>query len=196
LNGCRSAGVQSRTPEISTATQRQPLSRSEIMRLISTTKPYPAVLDCEPYGHDNWSRAISLAYMLQQAPPNVVSLAFRDYVVHTATAYDESTDSMLEWSKIHLLLRVMFELPDDENVERYWEMGWRNGGFGFADLYSLAALPLTPATPVQWKNDYPELAGGIANYFGADYRAADEYEFFLQRFPFRDLKNLVREKGG
>lgn len=176
-----------RTGHHSTEPSANDLDVAELMRYLHQVKPCPEASDPSPYGEEAWSRLIRVARLFQQADPTMVEIALQSYVTHYATSFKEEDDFIAEWSKPFLVLRVMFDLPEDDGVDGYISQGWVTGGFCFAGRPDFAAVPVTLAMPLQWDEGPPAITAGIAAYNGPDYPAGREYRFFLDHFRLRDL---------
>jgi hypothetical protein len=162
-----------------------------INRRIARIKPCPVISDREDYGEDAWSYLIGLAHDLQRVHPIALEDAFQDYCIHYRTAFEEGTDMDAEWSKVLLLLRVMFVLPGNEDASVYARKGWPGHGFTFGRRDTYAGVPVTLATPIDWTKGRPRIYAGRAGYFGGPYEGDAEYRYFLEHFEYRNLEALL-----
>jgi hypothetical protein len=155
----------------------------DVMRRIAKIKPCPAVSDSEDYGEDAWSYLITLAHDFQRIHPILLEAAFRDYCIHYQTAFEEGVDSLAEWSKVLLLLRIMFVLPENETTN-----DWPPHGFGFAEKGNYTGVPTTLATPIRWTDGKPSMYAALSTYSGPPYDGGEEYRFLVEHFEYRDLR--------
>jgi hypothetical protein len=167
-----------------------------IKRAVHALRPWPT--PGEPrYSADDWLALLRLAQNLQSVDPDYLAIALDEYVVHYATAFDDESDAISEWSKIVLLLRAMFAIPSDlEEIE-----GKRRGeicpvGFAIQPYPACNVSPLVLSSPLLWGNSPPTLLGARAGYSGGDYRVADEFAYFRKRFGYRrDIGEKIRKLG-
>jgi hypothetical protein len=159
----------------------------EIMRVIHGVRAWPNTVEPD-YDEEDWARLIEAARVLQTAKPTLLEIALDQYVVHYDTAFEEGVDKVAEWSKPLLLLRVMFDVPETEDLSAYAPRSCMSfGGFGAMPYDQSGPTPCTLAEPLSWTPNGPVLTGQLATYNGVPYAAAEEYRFFREHFPFRDL---------
>jgi hypothetical protein len=133
---------------------------------------------------------MDLAILLQQVNPTTVEEALRTYVNPHCT-----TDN---GSKAHLLLRVMFRVPDEPfDSTEHEHPRLPCGGFWVGYPVKEEHVPsLSMSAPVVWTRNGPQLRGTLAGYSGAPYDAAKEYAILLANYPFRNLsKEVTRLRG-
>ena len=123
------------------------------------------------YADTNWSALVSAAKLVQQGAPSVVEDVLRGFQeLHYSTASD---------SKLLLLMRVAFDLPEDR------PLGRRVGFGGWVHLND--SFRTNAAWPILWNSGNPRLVVGFVGLQGRRYDAAAEYRDFEGRFPKRDL---------
>jgi hypothetical protein len=161
---------------------------AEIMRMIHSIRPWPSVEDSCGYTESDWDRLVATARILQNADPTRLEDALSSYVTHYYTSFEDDVDMVAEWSKPLLLLRVMFDLPESEDLTKYHPIGCMGfGGFGWKAVREEMEVPRTLATPVTFRNGRPELTAKRAGYSGPPYQVQDEYRFFFDNFEVRKL---------
>ena len=131
------------------------------------------------YSDRGWSRLRVTALMLQRTDKGTVEDAIEEFVRETA----HRSDYLEQWSKVFLLLRVMFALPEaappsDARIFGGWLAPYRGAG---------TSAKVNLAWPIQWNNQRPRLVARYSGYEGAAYLAWLEYSYFLNKYKFRDL---------
>jgi hypothetical protein len=84
-------------------------------------------------------------------------------------------------SKPYFLLRMMFQLPAKARTTLF--IGWLRPHESDDD----------PSWPIHWKGNTPEIVDRLMGSIGDDYRAQDEYLYFLKRYRYRDLSRVKIE---
>lgn len=159
----------------------------DIMRLIHSVRPWPSVEDDVVYTDADWDKLFETAQILKGADPDRLEIALEWYVIHYETSFDPETDRLAEWSKPLLLLRVMFDVPESEDLTEDHAKCMGFGGFGLAPISEDEQIPLTMATPVSFR-DKPRFTAVRFGYNGPRYYAEKEYQFFKKHFEFRPLR--------
>ena len=91
-------------------------------------------------------------------------------------------DGFSEESKPYLLLRVMFDLPEEIPYgKRFVSKGWR--GREVSDKWY-------PNWPIQWGQDGPRLITLCRGCIGPPYSVVSEYKHFKNTYPFRNLEEV------
>ena len=149
------------------------MNEQEIMDAIGAIAPW----DTENYRE--WDLLIRTAKELQRCDPIVVQKAIKEFIAKSMWC----DDSDQQWSKIFLLLRVMFDLPEAVSPQKAcffggWMIPWRASEVeGNANL----------AWPMRWRSGKPELVACFTGYKGPPYQAEEEYRYYLESYPFRVL---------
>jgi len=130
------------------------------------------------YSQSNWNEIVSAAKIIQNQSSNVVVEILGEY----QKAHD--LGSRTDDSKLLLLLRVVFDLSNAKE-----EAVWPGRG-AWLDHSGDENITITPAWPVTWRNGKPELLVGFTTYQGRRYSAANEYIYFLSKYPKRDLSSF------
>jgi hypothetical protein len=151
-------------------------------KLLDEISPWPAVSD--GYPRRSWSRLVSAARIVQTNEPEAVARALRKQQLAGKPIAEFKYAGLkrtLDDSKLFLLMRVVFEIPDSapSSVES-------TPGFG---NWTKPATPENPAWPIRWNNGKPEF---VSPYRGVDnnrerYDAAKEYRYFQKTCRPRDL---------
>src|SRR5205823_3845724 len=118
---------------------------------------------------------------LQDCEPDSVEEALRSY--QAASERVQSRDD----SKLLLLLRVAFELP--ESVRPGGRQGF-SPSFGgwFTDRTQINEDGTTNlAWPILWRKGSPVLVTRFQGFQGPRHDAGGEYRYFLQNYPLRRL---------
>lgn len=161
-----------------------------LVGIISSATPWTG---SGPDSAQQWRPTIHAALALQQAGPAEVERALLAYMVYV----DKSQGAELfgaAWSKPLLILRVMFELPEEEmSAEAEIDL-WLNGvapNGGFPFIGSTPGFPthISLGSPVAWGPEGPELTARPDRktilFVGSGYQPQREYRYFIKRFPFR-----------
>lgn len=130
------------------------------------------------YSQSNWNGLVSAAKLIQSQNSNVVVEILNEY--QKAHTRGSRTDD----SKLLLLLRVVFDLSNAGE-----EAVWLGRG-AWIDHSGNDKIKMSPEWPVTWRNGKPELLVGFTTYQGRLYSAANEYSYFLSKYPKRDLRSF------
>lgn len=97
--------------------------------------------------------------------------------------FDSSTQRGEGWAtgKTFLLLRVVFELPNDGVSRDRAFGGW------IGDPPQVRNGRSNPMWPIRWQDDLPHLMARYEGYAGAPYNSAAEYVRFKDAYRFRAL---------
>ena len=127
------------------------------------------------YSESAWQYTRNVAVVIQQAQPNTVILALEQF--------ERETTDYEEMSKVFILMRLLFDLPEDAPVsERFNFAAWDRGD---ADLVGPRTVNL--AWPLSYHDGAPTLMQGRPNAQGPPYAAASEYRYLIAKYPFRQL---------
>jgi len=135
------------------------------------------------YSKNNWDQLISLAKIVQRCDPESVQNVFSSYQKSYA---DDLMVEPFNDSKLYLLMRVTFELPErvDFPDARVQGGGWVSN----ATEYNKDGT-VNLAWPISWNNGNPKLISGFIGIQGMSnrYDAAAEYRGLYEAFPRRNL---------
>jgi hypothetical protein len=134
---------------------------------------------------DDWDNYLRVAGVVQQTSHAAVEAAMEQFV---KDAVCEPFSGYLSESKLFLLMRVVFDLPEvaPQALRRVFR-GWTN--WPIADGQGKVSL----AWPISWQSGRPELVASYEGAEGKPYGAVAEYRYFRQRFPFRSLDAWVHK---
>jgi len=160
-------------------------SEQELSARLKEIEPWPEA--STNYDDLNWQRLESLARVMQTASPKaIVTMLYKYQQAGTDTPEETAADS-----KLYLLLRVVFDLP-----ERSRASGTRNvfGGWVTMKEQFNEDGSENRAWPVIWNHGRPYLVSGFYGIQGinARYRAVEEYEYFRRHFKLRNLTSFER----
>jgi hypothetical protein len=132
------------------------------------------------YSEKGWKRLIALARVIQRTDPDTVAATFDTYLQH---AFQDSVDAGYDESRPFLLLRAVFELPEEAPREAAFSFkGWFGTSSREGDRQRVNL-----AWPLSWKGGRPRLVAGCLGSEGPLYHAAAEYRYMLKHFPMRNL---------
>ena len=172
------------------------LDRETLHALLDQITPWPWG---EPtYSQESWERLLSAARYIDKCRPSSVASALRQYEAECPfrsadagadrsvspadlAALDETLEND---TKILLLMRVLFELPErSTNLPKFhpWALAGPDRN---------ADGTVNSAWPIVWRGGAPRLIAGQTGIEGVVdlYRPAAEYEFFRARFHRRQLQ--------
>lgn len=153
------------------------MNENEIITKILKLSPWST----RHYKKEAWDRMIKTAKLLQETSPGIVKKALEQFI--RRTMWEDDSDQ--QWSKVFLLLRVMFLLPEAEDPSHAcffggWVIPWR---------VSKIESEVNLGWPVLWEGNTPKLVSEFNGYKGPPYRGEDEYMYYLNTFPFRKFNN-------
>ena len=159
-----------------------------IAEIIGTAAAWTAT---GPATDDEWRSIVRVALALQKTSPKLVEQALAAHMI-LDKGRQGSTRPML-------ILRVMFDLPEDELSQAEWiALG------AHSSVHLCGGIPPTPipggplfrrslAAPLTWTADGPRLTAihMTSSYYssGPGYQPQLEYRYFLEHFPFRQGLN-------
>lgn len=156
--------------------QTKERAAAEMAATIRQVAPWNATTN---YDARAWRRLIDVARQACSAESNVVDLALSEY-------FDDSVKNV-SWddsSRAFLLLRVMFDLPENADLTNcFTSRSWMKG----ARLEINADGTANLAWPLVWNNGQPYLVHRAEGYSGRPYRPALEYRYLLRTYPKRNL---------
>ena len=133
------------------------------------------------YSQESWRKLIQVARVVQACPPETVDDALDLFMTDPA---DEPF--LAQWpgaTKPFLLLRAVFDLPEDAPVEQTFSFG---GPFGTTRAGDGTTTNL--AWPISWKSGRPRIMTDLGGGSDTGYLARREFRYMLQHFRFRDLR--------
>jgi len=140
-----------------------------------------------------WLRIVEFAYRLQQTDADTVLAALREYV-HVPNDEDPGKH-VGEWSKVYILLRVLFDVPSDRYDKRKHALPLLSGG-GFTPAYrsrrEYSRLCTVLSRPVLWTEEGPHLFSSLAGYSGPPYDVDYEWSRYQGHYRYRDLEGVLR----
>jgi hypothetical protein len=147
-----------------------------LKRLVRNIEPWTASTN---YTAAGWNHLVKTARVFQQSTPRLAEEALD---AHFKDAARNPVQLSAEQAKVFLLLRMMFDLPEDAPPEQR---------FSFAD-WTRARTDVNPdgtvnlAWPLRTTGGAPRLVAGCEGTAG-NYSAKEEFAFLRYRFPNRDL---------
>jgi hypothetical protein len=159
----------------------------ELQRLLLEVEVWPSGPQVRYYSKHSWLLLINAAKVVQESEPKSVEQTLEDYQSHTAT---NGLDQIKEDSKLFLLMRVVFDLPEDVSVDTNGFVpvfgGWvtMNEQFGTNGSVNVA-------WPIRWNNGHPILISGYYGIQGINstYNARKEYMYFMSKYRMRHLRD-------
>ena len=162
------------------------LDAKKLAEMLSNIDPWPE--RSTNYSEASWKQLISVARIIQKSDQTSVEDVLRSY----QAIQPNSIDGIRNDSKIYLLLRIIFELPESAPLskDRLFFAGWvtMKTEFNKDGTVNLA-------WPLFWNQGHPRLVSGFIGLQGLDarYKAAEEYHYFKDRYPMRHLKRVGSE---
>ena len=152
-------------------------NRDDLESKIKSISPWTSTTN---YSTHEWAIVLDAARAAQNTSPAAVVQILKRIVSQDKP---ESVSKGEEERKIALLLRVMFQLPEHAS-RRQWFVyrGWVGSTSPFS-----ADGTVNLAWPVRWSSNGPLLQASLEATIGPPYRASEEYEFLLARYPLRNL---------
>ncbi len=145
---------------------------------------------------EEWLEIITLAQALQRASPDTVRTAMKEYVDHSLTGHLSQREPTAEWSKLFILLRVLFAVPSAPYDGHKRSIGPIGGGFMFGyeavsdeEYQRLSSLA---SAPILWTKQGPRLFACLAGYNGAPYDVDFEWSRYREHYGYRNLDETLR----
>jgi hypothetical protein len=137
------------------------------------------------YSEANWKQLISVTGRIQRSDYRTVSEALRTY---QSEQVSNSVQEIHDDSKLYLLMRVVFELPERAPNDAAWS------SFGhwltMKTEYNNDGT-INRAWPIAWNHGNPCLVSGCLGIQGfGRYDAAKEFLYFRSKCAFRDLSSF------
>jgi len=153
------------------------LSQQRFLDLLATIRPWQSALK-EDYKAQDWDRLVETARIMQKFTPSSVQNVLKE---------SQTNNIGFDDSKVYLLFRVMFALPEHAPARELFGFGWwvqmefpdetPNNKDGTVNL----------AWPISWNNGKPLLVSGFQGYQGPPYDAVAEFDYLLKHYKYRDL---------
>ena len=125
------------------------------------------------YSETNWNTLVSSAKILQQNDPKIVEQALENF--------QKTHQSVSDDSKLFLILRVAFDLPESVSPGAILRFG------GWLDASGSGNMETNAAWPISWNTSSPKLVAGFTLFEGSRYDARLEYQYFLKKYAMRNL---------
>lgn len=95
-------------------------------------------------------------------------------------------ETLKDDSKLFLLMRVVFDLPEQDSSGDNWMVGFWKGEKNEINIDG----SVNRAWPIVWNNGSPRLITRLMAASGSGYSAAGEFLFFKDKYRFRDLSSF------
>jgi hypothetical protein len=142
------------------------------------------------YSKASWKQLVSIAGLIQRSDPRTVSEALRKY---RSDQVDNSIQEIRNDSKLYLLMRVAFELPERAPNDPTWTSFGR--WLTMKTEYNNDGT-INRAWPITWNHGDPSLISGCLGLRGIGrYDAAKEFLYFRSKCAFRNLSSLKYGKA-
>lgn len=168
------------------------LTVEQIKTALTDLPAWPA--ERRDFSPREWLRILVFARDLQKTDPEIVLKALTEYVRQYYLPYDGPASPVEEWSKVYVLLRVIFNVPSESYDERKHTLPPVSGG-GFVEAYASKRAADNASEllskPLLWTAKGPRLLSKRAGYSGAPYRVGYEWSQFQAHYPYRELDAVV-----
>ncbi len=193
--GCASGEHAVRVPTAVPATQpdSQPssLTMDEIKAGLEDLPVWPyAQRDFTPR---EWVQIVEFAYRLQHTDPDTVLTALREY---TQVPGAEAPGNYVgKWSKVYILLRVLFDVPSERyNKHKHALPPITGGGFmpAFRSRRACDRLESVLSRPILWTKRGPRLFSSYVGYNGKPYNVEWEWLQYREHYRYRSLDDALK----
>lgn len=138
---------------------------------------------------NEWKRMVRVAVALQNADPEVVERTLIVYMIVQRRMNAFGTTLAVR-SKPMLLLRIMFDIPEDEPWEFPLGASRINpcGGLPYRLVDDGAQAEISLSLPIKWDEEGPSLTALLRTDVPSRksiYQPHDEYRYFLAHYPYR-----------
>ncbi len=162
-------------------------SCAAVARVIKTAAAWP---EGRLMTEDEWQSVMRVALALQRTDPELVERALIVYMV-IETHYPDGGGRLEAWLKPMLILRVMFDIPEDPwkfDVNKLGLEALPCGGFPYRMREQDAGSPPTVGLPIAWSENGPRLRALRPRIGGGTrmYQPQREYRSLLSRYPYRE----------
>lgn len=128
--------------------------------------------------------SLDLVNTARQVQNTTTPATLRNVLVNYENVFAGTSDYVAQMSKVYLMLRVMYQLPQEMNSSNARTFGgWIHLNIGTGNSYNMSWPVSATQSPSGWQV-------GIANYMGfvgRGYNAAAELDYFNSNFPKRNL---------
>lgn len=150
---------------------------STLLEDYDSLKPWPADTS---FSSKDWENYIRVARRVQSTEPNEIKKSIYSFLTSQGIPDDTIEEN---YTKIFLLLRVVFDLPEDAPEETLRSfVGWSNWSEAV-----IGEKRINLSWPISWAWPKPKLVSGCFGREGVPYFAVEEYEYLLNTFPYRKL---------
>lgn len=161
-------------------------AKYRMKRLARRIEPWPSSTN---YSVAGWTHLVKTAGLFQKADPKLAGEALAEYLRSYVGRPDELSS---EQSKLFLLLRVVFELPESvPGGQRLSFCDWtrQNSGLNADGTANLA-------WPLSWNEGRPRLVAARPGTAAGDYAVRDEYVYLRYHFRYRNLSSFKLQGSG
>jgi hypothetical protein len=152
------------------------MTEEELAKMFNSLHPWSHRSGLTARDWDNYEK---VARAVQQTDPRVVEGALQSFMESEG---DSPVTDYTDESKLFLLMRVLFDLPESAPVEeRHQRKGWIN--WPLPDANGKVSL----AWPISWAHGKPELVASYEGSEGPPYPAVADYRYLKSHYPFRTL---------
>jgi hypothetical protein len=174
------------------------LTADQVKARIQDLPGWPESWHDLPLTSDQWLQTCQLASQLQETDTEVVRRALQAFVSeYGGGKYAGPLSPPQEWTKALLLLRVMFDLPDEPyDAKKREHRRIKFGGFipayhGVSDE-EINRREDSLSWPIHWTATGPELPCYLAAYSGPNYDVDGEFTLLLRHYRFRNLRPTIQ----
>ncbi len=163
------------------------LTEQELRRLLLPVKGWDQ-FDGQGYSSNDWENLVIAAKAIQDSSPNSVERAMWLYQLdgHPTNEFSAFFPPDFD-TKLFLLMRVIFDLPDSIRGRIIMYGAWEIG----PGIYNSDGS-LNQSWPIKWDNSHPKIIYRFAGIEGINgrYNASREFAEFLTNYPMRDLSSF------
>jgi len=151
----------------------------KLKREVRKMEPWTASTN---YSAAGWKQLVETAKAFQGVTPKVAAETLSEHLQR----YAGKPELFAEQGKVFLLLRAIFELPENASAgQRLTFAGWTQGR---SDLNQDGSANLS--WPLSWSQGKPQLVAGCEGAAG-NYPAGDEFAFMRYKFKYRELSKVT-----
>jgi hypothetical protein len=162
------------------------LAKYRLKRQFSQIEPWTASTN---YSAGGWKQLVKTAKAVQSASPSLAANALGEYLLRYAA---QPAQLPVEQAKLFLLLRVVFDLPENGAPGPRASFGGPTGQR--SDLNADGTVNLD--WPLAWNQGRPRLVASCAGFADSAYSAKDEFTTLRYDFRPRDLAKVQLEDPG
>lgn len=152
--------------------------QDDVKALVEDIKKIEPWRQSKDYSEADWAYLKQVALRVQKSKESVVETALDAFMKEVANEpYNGDFESD---SKPYLLMRVVFNLPEDVPATEVFSFkGWDNS------MQMILGSRVNLAWPLTWKSGGPKLLARYEGSSGRPYGARAEYVFMKKKFNFR-----------